>query len=229
MRRSLDIGQKIGNLRHQAQVLQSLSILISKNNPREAESLLQRSLKLNEQMDDLFGQVQVMNTLANLIRPTQARRAEQLLRRSVDLAGRIGNMGLQASSLQSLAMLIGTANLKESQDLMQRSIDISKQAGDVYREAQGISTLANILRRAGKWQAARNYYTQSLALSSYPKNLAVVHLGLSYVEENTNNLTAAIEHMKQAIIFQRRTDRPDLVSKHEARLRQLQKRLADAR
>lgn len=66
LRNSLRIGEDLKNLRHQAQVLRSLSFVVEHRSPREAEQLLEQSLDLNQRARDRRGENLVRKSLQQL-------------------------------------------------------------------------------------------------------------------------------------------------------------------
>jgi ribosomal protein L30/L7E len=94
---------------------------------------------------------------------------------------------------------------------------------DDYGRAQVLNTLGNVYRRGEHWQESESYYQRSIAITSQPATKAVAHLGLSYVFECYYlDLNSAVREMQEAIKYQERTGRADLVRTHRQRLKELQ-------
>ncbi len=66
LRESLKIGEELKNLRHQAQVLRSLSFVVEHRSPSEAKQLLEQSLKLNQRARYRRGEDIVRRSLRQL-------------------------------------------------------------------------------------------------------------------------------------------------------------------
>ncbi len=109
LRRSLEIGEEINAVIHQAQVMHTLGQLVGRNASRraEAEELLQRSLRLGIDEADEEHQAQVLHSLGQLVGRQAKRRSEadELLRRSLEIGERFGNLAHQAQVLYSLGRL----------------------------------------------------------------------------------------------------------------------------
>ncbi len=91
LRRSLEIGERLGNLHHQSMVMHSLGNLIGKQEPEEAERLLRRSLEMREQLGDLSGQSMVMHSLGNLLKAIDLFRSGEQFAFSLRLNQETGN------------------------------------------------------------------------------------------------------------------------------------------
>jgi len=260
--RSLKIGEQIGHLHHQTQVLHSLGNLIGGKSPKEAEDFLLRSLKIEEQIGDRHGEAMVLNSLGNLIGGKSPKEAKDFLRRSLKILEKIGDRHGEAQVLHSLGNLIGGKSPKEAKDFLLRSLKIKEQIGDRHGEAQVLHSLGNLisesdpeeaerfLRRSLKIgeqighlhhqaqvlnslgnltlrylhdaQSASAWYDSTIKVSKHPRDLAVAYLGLSRVAESEGNLPAAVDHMRQAIAHQERSDAPQYVGRHRRRLARLE-------
>jgi tetratricopeptide (TPR) repeat protein len=224
LRRSLQIGEEIGHSFHQAQVLHTLGQLLWASDRTEAERLLRRSLRTSEEIGHMYSQAQVLHTLGQLLLPSDRTEAERLLRRSLQIGEEIGHSFHQAQVLHTLGQLLWASNQLEAERLLRRSLRIGEEIGHSHHQAHVLNTLANLNRYGGRWDQARLYYERVLQMSEHPKDLAVAHLGLSYVAERRDkDQSAAMKHMEMAIEYQKRTNRPDLTRKHIARLEQLKK------
>jgi tetratricopeptide (TPR) repeat protein len=130
LRRSLKIGEALGNQHHQAQVLHTLGQNLWRTNAREAEQLLRRSLKMLETLGDRYGQAQVLHTLGQKLWQTNAPEAEQLLRRSLEIGEALRNQHHQAQVLYTLGKSLWPSDHVQGEALLLKSLEINRRANN---------------------------------------------------------------------------------------------------
>lgn len=140
LRRSLKLGEDIGNRHHQAQVLHSLGQLLWNKNRREGERLLRRSLKLEEDIGDQHGQAQVLHSLGQKLWNRDPEEAEEFLRRSLKLLEDIGDWHGQAQVGNTLGLLLRKSKRwRDAQDAYQSVVDLRADQLNTAIALEGLS------------------------------------------------------------------------------------------
>ncbi|MDT8758034.1 tetratricopeptide repeat protein [Sphingomonas psychrotolerans] len=171
LRRSIDIGEEIGNRLHVAQTLHSLANLLARQEDRfdEAEKAYRRSVEIDEQLGNQFGVAQTLHSLANLL----ARRdgcfdeAEKAYQRSLEILEGLHDQFGVAQTLHSLANLLSRreGRFDDAEKAYRRSTEIGEEIGNRFHVAQTFHSLANLLaRREGRFDDAEKAYQRSLQI-----------------------------------------------------------------
>ena len=138
-RRSIEIGESLGDRYGVAQRLHSLANLMGRGRSRgdEAEKLYRRSIEIDESLGNQHGVAQTLHSLANLIRRGDGRRneAESLLRDSLRIGEDLKNVRHQAQVLRSLSFVVEHRSPKEAEQLLEQSLDLNREARDRRGEA----------------------------------------------------------------------------------------------
>ena len=133
-RRSVEIGEKLGNQHHVAQTLNSLANLLARERRRhdEAEELYRRSIEILQGLKDQHGVAQTLHGLANLLGRVQDRRdeAEKLLRESLQIGEDLKNLRHQAQVLRSLSFVVEHRSAQDAEQLLQKSLELNQRARD---------------------------------------------------------------------------------------------------
>ena len=143
-RRSIEIGESLGDQFGVAQRMHSLANLIGHDRSwsKEAEELYRRSIEIDESLGNSRGVAQTLHSLANLIGRdrSRSREAEELCRRSIEIDEGLGNSRGVAQTLHSLANLIGRDRSRsgEAEELYRRSIEIGEEIGNQNHVAQAL-------------------------------------------------------------------------------------------
>ena len=154
--------------------------------------------------------------------------AERLLRRVADSDER--RRAEVAVAKHVVGVVLGNRRHQPDQarKYLEESLAMLKELGDRHGQAQVLNTWGDVEREAGEWETARGCYQQVLELSDHPVSVVVAHLGLSAIAETHDlDLAAACEHMRQAVASQKQTKRQADVRRHERRLEELARRLAE--
>jgi tetratricopeptide (TPR) repeat protein len=188
-RRSIKIGEEIGNQLHVAQTLHSLANLIGRDSRRrdEAEGLYRRSIKIDQESGNSLGVAQTLHSLANLIARDSRRRdeAEGLYRRSIEILEKRGDPLGVAQTLHSLANLIGrdSGRRHEAEELFRRSIKIGEEIGNQNHLAQTLRSLAFVVEHRSP-QEAEQLLERSLEINERARN----RKGIDLVRESLQQL-----------------------------------------
>src|SRR5436305_2021082 len=131
-RRSVEIGEKLGNQHHVAQTLNSLANLLARERRRhdEAEALYRRSVEIGERLGNRHDVAQTLHRLANLLARERRRHdeAEELYRRSIEILQGLKDQHGVAQTLHGLANLLGRVQDRrdEAEKLLRESLQIGE-------------------------------------------------------------------------------------------------------
>ena len=200
--KSLEIGRKIGDAGHQAQVLHTLGQLIGRDPKRreEAEGLLRESLEREPTMNDPLGRAQVLHTLGQLIGRDPGRRdeAEGLLRESLKMGQKLDERDHEARVLHTLGQMVGLASARrdEAEGLLRESLKIEETMHNALGRAQVLHTLGQLIgRNAGRRDEAEGLLRESLEIGQKLDNLnhqAQVLYGLARLKGTSPEVAKAL-------------------------------------
>jgi tetratricopeptide (TPR) repeat protein len=173
LRRSIEIGEEIGNQFHVAQALHSLAnLLVRQDRLDEAKKAYKRSIEIGEEIGNQFGVAQTLHSLANLlVRQDRFDEAEKTYERSIEILERLDNQFGVAQTLHSLAnLLVRQDRFDEAEKAYERSIEIDGQLGNQFGVAQTLHSLANLLVRQDRFDEAEKTYERSIKIGERLRN-----------------------------------------------------------
>jgi tetratricopeptide (TPR) repeat protein len=129
LRRSIEIGHKLGDQFGVAQRLHSLANLLARQNrPDEAEKAYRQSIEMDGKLGNEFGVAQTLHSLANLLAAqNRADEAEEAYQQSVEIGEKTKNQNHLAQVLRSYALAIQSQEPGRAVLLLERSLEINRR------------------------------------------------------------------------------------------------------
>lgn len=164
-KRSIEIGQAIGNEHHVAQTEHSLANMYAKQAQfDDAEAAYKRSMEMLSEIEDLFGLAQTNHSLANMYaKQGRSDEAEAAYKRSIAIDAELNNQSGVAQTEHSLAnMYSKQGRFDEAEAAYKRSIAIDAVINNQLGLAKAEHSLANMYAKQGRIDEADSMYSKSI-------------------------------------------------------------------
>jgi len=202
---SLELWERIGDVRGKAATLHCLGILSANRGEVEsAISLFLQSLELKERIGDVQGKAATLHQLGILYANRgEVESAISLYQQSLELDERIGDVQGKAATLHQLGILYANRGEVESAiSLFHQSLELWERIGNVQGKAATLHQLGSLYANRGEVESAISLFHQSLELTERVGDVqgkaATLHeLGRIYA--NRGEVESAISLYQQSL------------------------------
>ena len=217
LRRSIEIGERVGDSFGVAQTLHSLANLLSKQDGRwdEAEKAYRESIEIGESADRLYHVAQTLHSLGNLLRKQEHRRteAEKAYKQSIEIDESIGNRLGMVQTLHSLASMLSEQESRwsDAEQAYKDAIELATDLDDRWPLALLMNRLGNLLSmQKGRWDEAEKAYQKSIeigeSLTRLPHVAQTLHSLANLLSQQPSRLEEAFGLYERAIAVDEQID-----------------------
>ena len=171
LRRSIEIGESLGDLFHVAQTLHSFANFLGRQagHRDEAEKVYRESIEIGESLGDRSGVAKTLHSFANFLGRQAGHRDEaaEAYRESIEIGESLGDRSGVAKTLHSFANFLSrqAGRRDEAAEAYRESIEIGESLGEPSHVAQTLHSFANFLsRQAGCRDEAEKAYRESIKI-----------------------------------------------------------------
>ncbi|MBD2455034.1 tetratricopeptide repeat protein [Nostoc sp. FACHB-87] len=202
---SLDITERIGNVRTKAATLHQLGVLYAnKGEVDEAIALYQQSLEIKERIGDVQGKAATLHQLAGIYaNKGEVDEAIALYYECLEVFERIGNAYWKGLTLYNLAGIYANkGDVDQAIALYQQSLEINERIGNVQGKAATLHCLGMIYANKGEVDEAIALYHQVLEIDERVGNVqgkAATLRELGRIYANKGEVNEAIKLFQQSL------------------------------
>ncbi|MFB2879936.1 tetratricopeptide repeat protein [Floridanema aerugineum] len=171
---SLEITERIGDIKGQAATLHDLAIIYANQRQFEkAIAYLQKVIKIDEYADNLRGKATALNSIASIYgNQGQYEKAIDSLQQSLALQERVGNIQGQISTLHNLASIYDSQGKSEDAlNIFKIVLEIEDQICDINAKAATLNNIAFIYDNQGKSEEALVHLKLSFDITKQIKDI----------------------------------------------------------